>query len=92
MSHLTTPGRRALASASLLGLLVTGAACGTQSETTTDVGGAVRDAPQSEPLRGPSGGGQSDRALEADAARAAQGQLPPAPEALAGRRVPDVLP
>jgi hypothetical protein len=80
MSHLTTSGRRALASAALLGLLVTAAACGSQTETATDPG-----VPAPGPAVSEREQGQSDRALEADALRAAQGQLPPTPQVPPGR-------
>lgn len=87
MTHLTTQGRRALASAALLGLLGTVAACGSETETATDLGGAVPGAATSQPPEG-----QSERALEADALRAAQGQAPSDPAAPPGRRVPDARP
>jgi hypothetical protein len=88
MSRISTGGRRGVAAASLLGLLATAAACGTQDETALDLGGAVRDQTSAGPE------GRSQRSLEADALRAAQGQLPPAPEQHGhpGPRVPDSLP
>jgi hypothetical protein len=86
MSHISAGGRRGVAAAALLGLLATAAACGSQDDTALDLGGAVRDQASTSPE------GQSKRALDADALRAAQGQLPPAPKGPSGKRVPDGLP
>lgn len=88
MSHISTGGRRGVAAAALLGLLAATVACGPQEETAVDPSGAVRDAAPATPE------GQSQRALDADALRAAQGQLSAAPERQGhpGPRVPDFLP
>ena len=84
MSHLTTGGRRVIAAASLLGLLVTGAACGARSDTVKDLGSDLSGATTQQQ--------QSQRSIDADARRAAQGQLPTPSPAPAGKRVPDYRP
>lgn len=89
MSHPTTAGRRGLAAAAALTALLTAAACGTQ--TAADLDGSVPGArPSSTPQ------GQSQKALDADARRAARGQLPTptqAPDqAPSGRHLPDARP
>lgn len=86
MSHFSTGGRRGVAAASLLGLLALTVACGPQEENVLDPGGAVRGEAPAAPQ------GQSQRALDADALRAAQGQLPDESKRPAGKRVPDALP
>lgn len=87
MSHNSTGGRRGIAAALLLGLLLTGSACGSQQDTASDLGNALPENPSSSTSQG-----QSPRALKADADRAAQGELPPSPQSSPGKRIPDTLP
>lgn len=87
MSHLTTGGRRVIAAISLLGLLATGAACGTQTDTVKDVGANLSGSTTQQD--------RSGKALDADARRAARGQLPtptPPPTPAGNRVPPDYLP
>jgi len=87
MSDMSTGGRRGIAAAALLAALLTGTACGTQTGVVTDLDGAL---PGSAPSASPQG--QSEKATDADARRAARGQLPEPSEPAARRRVPDALP
>lgn len=87
MSHLTTGGRRVIAAASLLGLLATGAACGARTDTVKDLGSDLSGATGQQTQQD-----RSERSLDADARRAAHGQLPAPSPAPAGKRVPDYRP
>jgi hypothetical protein len=69
MNRTTT--QRGLAAAALLGLLAAASACGTQTGVANDP--AVQQGLGQHPLGRAQGPGQSDRALKADALRAAQG-------------------
>lgn len=92
MNNRTTTTQRGLAAAALLGLLAAASACGTDTAVAKDPVGqpGTGQHPQG---RAQQLEGQSDRALQADAARAAQGQLPSTPSpAPAGKRVPDLMP
>lgn len=69
MSNMSNGGRRGFAAAALFAALLSASACGEQSGVVEDLGGAV-------PGAVPSQQGQSEKAQDADARRAAQGQLP----------------
>ena len=71
MSNVSNGGRRGLAAAALFAALLSASACGEQSGVVDDLGGAVPGGVPS-----PSQQGQSEKAQDADARRAAQGQLP----------------
>ena len=85
MSNVSNGGRRGLAAAALFAALLTASACGEQSGVVEDLGGAV-------PGAVPSQQGQSEKAQDADARRAAQGQLPEPSQVPVRRPVPDALP
>jgi hypothetical protein len=86
MSNVSNGGRRGLAAAALFAALLTASACGEQSGVVNDLGGAV---PGSVPSA--SQQGQSEKAQDADARRAAQGQLP-SPSVPVRRQRPNALP
>ena len=81
-----TVAARLSATALLTVLLTAASACGTQT-TVDDV---VPSAPGAGSSAQPEG--QSQRALEADARRAAQGQMPTPSPAPPGKRLPDARP
>ena len=86
MSNVSNGGRRGLAAAALFAALLTASACGEQSGVVNDLSGAV---PGSVPST--SQQGQSEKAQDADARRAAQGQLP-SPSVPVRRQRPNALP
>ena len=94
MTHISTGGRRGIAAASILGLLALATACGTQTDTATDFSNAGSDIGfvthpgQAHKVQK----GQSGKALDADARRWAQGQLPSVHPEPAAKRVPDARP
>jgi hypothetical protein len=90
MNRTTT--QRGLAAAALLGLLAALSACGTQTGVAEDP--AVQQGLGQHPQGRAQGPGQSDRALKADALRAAQGQLPAATASpsRSAKRVTDSMP
>ena len=87
MSNVSNGGRRGLAAAALFAALLTASACGEQSGVVNDLGGAV---PGGVPSTS-SQQGQSEKAQDADARRAAQGQLP-SPSVPVRRQRPNALP
>ena len=86
MSNMSHGGRRGLAAASLLAALLAASACGEQSGVVNDLGGAVPGVKSQQQ-------GQSEKAQDADARRAARGQQPkPSEPPVRLRRVPNALP
>ena len=81
----STIASRLSATALLAALLITGSACGTQ--TAADI---APSAPGAGPAAEPEG--KSPRALDADARRAEQGQVPSPSPAPPGKRLPDARP
>ena len=82
---IPTAGRRGLAAAGIITALLYASACGTQTAVDQVAPGVAPSANIQEQ-------GQSEKALDADARRAAQGQLPSPESAPAGKRVPDTRP
>ena len=85
MFQLTTAGRSGIAAAGLFTALLLASACGTQTAADLEAPGIG-----SHPTQG--GQGQSAKAIDADARRAAQGQLPSPAPAAPGKRLPDARP
>ena len=80
-----TVGRRGIAAAGMLTALLMASACGTQ--TAADLDAVVPGVDPSQTSQG-----QSDKALDADARRAAKGQLPTPSPGAPGKRLPDARP